>query len=208
MLPRLHLITDDAVLAAPEFTRLAESILLELGAHVALHLRGRSASARTIYQFAAGLGRLPGAVVLVNDRVDVALAAESAGVQLPGGAMSVEIARALLGPDRWIGCSVHDLEEARLAEAEGADFLIAGTIYASGTHVGARAQGPVFLDALRTAVQVPVLAIGGVQRERVAECRRAGAFGVAVIRAVWQAPDPLLAARELLDELQSGILNA
>lgn len=207
MLPRLHLITDDVVLAAPSFAETAESILLDLGDRVALHLRSRSCSGRNLYQLAARLARLPGAVTLINERVDVALVAGCAGVQLPAFSLPVEDARALLGPDRWIGRSVHTLEEARQAEAEGADFLLAGTIYASQTHADAPPRGPLFLADLHNAVQLPIMAIGGIERGRVGECRRAGAFGVAVIRAVWRAPDPLSAARELLAELQSGILN-
>ncbi|MGH7468489.1 MAG: thiamine phosphate synthase [Longimicrobiales bacterium] len=201
MLPRLHLVTNDAVVAAATFPAQAEAILQELGAQVALHLRARSASGHLLHDLACRLIRLPQAIVLLNERVDVAMATGASGVQLPARSLPVQAVRSLLGPDRWIGCSVHHLAEALLADAEGADFLVAGTIYASATHPTAPARGPGFLQELAAQVRLPIIAIGGVDLERVPECTRLGAYGIAVIRAVWAAPHPIHAARALLAQM-------
>jgi thiamine-phosphate pyrophosphorylase len=202
MLPRLHLVTNDDVLADSSFAAHAESIVRQLGGTVAVHLRGRATSARRLFDLAARLNSWPDAVVFINERVDIALAANSAGVHLPVGALPVEAARALLGPDRWIGCSVHQESEAHQAEADGADFVMAGSIYPSASHPLARAQGIGFLQNLSAHVRLPIVAIGGVDRHRVQECSRAGAYGVAVVRAVWAAAEPLPAARALLEQLE------
>ncbi len=208
MLPRLHLVTDDQVLAAPDFAVRAEAVVCALGASVALHLRSRTASSRALYDLAVRLGALPHAVILINDRVDVALAAHAAGVQLPQGGLPVAAARSLLRGQRWIGYSVHNEAESLSSQAQGADYLLAGTIFASASHPDFPPQGTELLRVLRTAVRRPIVAIGGIDASRVSQCCEAGAYGVAVIRAVWQAAEPVAAARQLLDRLELSILNS
>lgn len=120
--------------------------------------------------------------VLVNDRCDVALAAGAAGVHLPESGLPVAAARRLLGAGRLVGRSVHSLEAARAAQAEGADYVLWGPVFATPTHPG---RPPLGLEALRrlcAAVNLPVLAVGGVTGERARECREAGAAGFAGIR--------------------------
>ena len=136
-----------------------------------------------------------GAALLVNDRLDVALAAGCDGVQLGGHSMRAGDARRLLGPDRLIGASVHSREEA--AATGGADFLLVGTIYPSETHPGRAPAGPGILRGL----PLPAIAIGGMLPGRVPEVLAAGAVGVAVVRGVWGAPDPLEALGEFLSAL-------
>src|SRR5262245_32498130 len=141
MLPRLHLVTDDSILSRPDFLVQAQTIIAEQGTAVAIHLRARKLAGRSVFELAERLRESPGACILINERVDMALAAQAAGVQLPVGGLPVPEARALLGPDRWIGSSVHNRAEAERAAAAGADFLLAGTIYASETHRSAQPQG-------------------------------------------------------------------
>ncbi len=119
--------------------------------------------------------------VLLSSRCDVCLAAGAQGVNLPEMDIGVADARLLLG-DRLVGRSVHSVEGARRAEKEGADFVIFGPVWPSASHPGA---APVGLDALAgvaRSVRIPVIAIGGVTRERIAECDAAGAAGYAAIR--------------------------
>lgn len=208
MLPRLHVVTDDVVLAATNFPAQALEIVHQLGERVALHLRSRTVSSRKLYELASALGQLPGATILVNDRVDVACAVRSAGVQLPQSGLPPAAARLLLGEQRWIGCSVHDEAEARTALDQGADFLIAGTIYASESHPGWPPAGTDFVRRLCGWSACPVIAIGGIDVSRVYDCCAAGAHGVAVLRAVWRAERPVLAARQLLDCLQSSLVKS
>jgi len=136
-----------------------------------------------------------GALLLVNDRIDVALAAGADGVHLGGGSVPVEAARVLLGAAALIGVSTHAPGEA----PAGADFAFFGPVWETPSKSGA--QGEALLARAVAAAAVPVLAIGGVTAERVAAVRAAGAAGVAVIRAILAAPDPGAATRALLAAL-------
>src|SRR5437899_11785490 len=150
---------------------------------LALAERLRAATART------------GALLFVNDRLDVALAAGADGVQLGMGSVPVDVARRLLPAGTLIGVSTHAPGEAPV----GADFALFGPVWATPSKAGAQGE-----DRLREAVRaaaIPVLATGGVTAERIAAARAAGAAGVAVIRAILAAPDPRTATRALLAAL-------
>ncbi len=118
--------------------------------------------------------------VLISSRCDVVLACAAAGVNLPERDIPTRDARTLMG-SRLIGRSVHSLEDAEAAERDGADFVIFGPVWESASHPGGRAAGTAALARVATAVRIPVLAIGGVTEERIAECLAAGAAGYAAI---------------------------
>ena len=202
-LPRLHAITDDRIARWPDLDRVV-ALLATAGADLALHARGRSLSGREHYDLAVRLAAHPPARLFVNDRLDVALASGggAAGVQLRHDSLPVDAARGL-GSEWWIGRSVHSLAEARDAVAHRADYLVTGPMYATTTHPSST---PLSMDTLRAIVQLgsPVIAIGGITVDRVGELRRAGVYGIAGIRALWDAPDPAAAARDLLAELAEG----
>ena len=150
--------------------------------------------------------RRHGALLLVNDRVDVALIVEADGAHLAGTSMRPEDVRPLLGPDRWIGASAHSLAQAKEAEAGGADFVAFGPVFETPSK--APYGPPVGLDALRLvkrALSIPVLAIGGVKAENLAQVARAGADGFAVISAILADPDPESAARNLLHTWEAAV---
>ena len=138
--------------------------------------------------------------LLVNDRLDVALAVEADGVHLGQNSFSVEDARRLLGAGKLIGVSTHSQRE--IAAAQAADFIVFGPVYYTPSKA---AYGePQGLDRLRAAVAhsaVPVFAIGGIKTERVAEILETGAQGIAMISAISAAADPAQAAHELLQQL-------
>ena len=119
--------------------------------------------------------------VLVSSRCDVALAAGAAGVNLPERDVPTRDARELLG-DRLVGRSVHSLEAALAAEHNGADFVIFGPVWESSTHPEVPSTGVAALARVADALQIAVLAIGGVNEARIAECLQAGAAGYAAIR--------------------------
>jgi thiamine-phosphate pyrophosphorylase len=137
------------------------------------------------------------AKLVVNDRVDVALAAGADGVHLPEAGLPVAEARRLLGPGPLLGASVHSVRAAVAAERAGADYLIAGPIYPTRSHPGAPAAGPELVRQVRASTRLPVLAIGGITAANAAEARMAGADGLAVISAILAAVDPERAAAGL-----------
>jgi thiamine-phosphate pyrophosphorylase len=147
-----------------------------------VQLRDPCATARSLETEAARLVADSPVPVVVGGRADVALAAAAAGVHLPERDLPVAAARRLLPPPLLVGRSVHSVGAAREAEAQGADYVLFGPVFASASHPG---QPPAGLESLRRvveAVRIPVLAIGGVDADRARECRDAGAAGFAAIR--------------------------
>jgi thiamine-phosphate pyrophosphorylase len=146
--------------------------------------------------------RHAGAKLFVNDRADVALAVGADGVQRTGASLPVSALRPICPPGFMIGASVHSTAEARIAEPEGADFLIFGPVYdtLSKRQYGAP-QGLAALERVASSVRLPVLAVGGITPARVGEVRRAGAAGVAVIGAILGAERPADAVKAFLDAL-------
>jgi thiamine-phosphate pyrophosphorylase len=200
-LPRLHAITDERVARRPDLGAVATALAAAAGAGLALHARGRGLTGLEHYEVAIRLSAYPPTRLFVNDRLDVALATGAAGVQLAGGGLLPEDARHL-DPEWWIGESVHNLAEAEAARAEGADYLLVGPVFPTPTHPGRPPYGTAALGAI-VRLGLPVVAIGGITPERVREVKTAGAYGVAAIRALWDAARPAAAARSMLQELMS-----
>jgi thiamine-phosphate diphosphorylase len=195
-LPRLHAITDERIARRPDLDRFVADLAL-VGDGLAIHARGHSLSGLEHYTLAVRLTARPPVRLFINDRLDVALAARAAGVQLGGESLAPADARRL-DADWWVGRSVHSLDAARSARAEGADYLLAGPVFETASHPGASPMGVERLEEI-VALGCPVIAIGGVSRERAGALRQAGVYGVAAIRALWDAPDPAAAARHLLE---------
>lgn len=143
------------------------------------------------------LCRRLGAVSIINDRVDVALESGADGVHVGQGDLEAGRARALLGPDKIIGVSAHSPEEARRARAAGADYLGTGAAFATGTKADARPISRETIRAVAAAVDIPVVAIGGVGRENILELKGLGLAGVAVVSGIFGQKDVETAAREL-----------
>jgi thiamine-phosphate pyrophosphorylase len=198
-LPRLHAITDERIARRADLGALARVLAVGGGADLAFHARGRALNGLDHYDLSFQLSNFP-SPLFVNDRLDIALAFKARGVQLGTGSLPVSAARRL-DTAWWIGKSVHDLAEAEAAQAEGADYLLVGPVYATGTHPG---RAPIGLDALSriARLDLPVIAIGGIDTERALEVKAAGAYGIAAIRALWESADPEGSARWMLEDLQ------
>ena len=196
--PTVCLVTDRRRCGGRPLERVV-SLALDGGVN-AVQLREKDLPASELLDMALMLRGLTAgrALLLVNDRVDVALAAGADGVQLGEEALPVEAVRQLFGDRLLIGRSVHSLEGAVAAEAEGADYLVAGSIFPSASHPGRAAAGVRFLEQLKPRVGVPYLAIGGVTPNNVEDAVRAGATGAAVITAISESGDPQRAAGELV----------
>lgn len=205
LLPRLHLVTDDGVLRGPGFVETAGSILARYGDAVALHLRGHGLSGAELYRLGSELAPVAadsGALLLMNDRIDIALAVGAAGAQVGRRSIPVDVARRLLGEDRILGYSAHEPEELRNAAAGGGDYIVYGTIFPSATHPGEATAGVEGVRKAAAIATLPIIAIGGMRPERVSAVRAAGAHGVAVLGGVWYAEDPLDAVGAFLGVLE------
>lgn len=217
-LPRLHLVTDDEVLADGAFPDRARRALASGGDGVALHLRGPGTSGRRLFDLAAALlpsAERAGARLLVNDRVDVAGSAGVHGAHLGQRSLPPADARWLLGQDALLGLSVHGQDEAVAAagQAQGVagaplDYLLVGTLFPTPSHPGRPGAGVERLARVRAvAPDLPLVGIGGITPDRVSSVLAAGGHGVAVLRGVWAAEDPARAVeayRAALGEDRGG----
>jgi thiamine-phosphate pyrophosphorylase len=205
--PRLLVISDRGRMGCDPLAAVSQ---LARAGLPAFQWREKDLAAGATYTFLQGLVsalRASGepAALLVNDRIDIALAL-GIGAHLPEGALPTRIARTLLPAGTLIGRSTHSRRSAEQARDEGADYVTFGPVFDTPSK---RAYGPPQgVEALREVCEAlpgfPVLAIGGVTPPRMRACREAGAHGVAVIGAIWNASDPTAACRRLLDELSGS----
>lgn len=144
------------------------------------------------------LCREKGAVSIINDSVSIALEAGADGVHVGQSDLEAGRARALLGPDKLVGVSVHTPEEARRAQAAGASYLGAGAAFATDTKADAAPISRETMRAITDAAALPVVAIGGIHRENILELKGLGLAGAAVVSALFAQEDPKAAAEALL----------
>jgi len=180
---------------------LAQTIL-DAGARL-MQLRLQDASGRDFLAAARAIAKLcrkHGAILIVNDRVDIAILADARGAHLGQTDLPLEAARRIAGPteSKIIGISTHNVEQARAAEDGGADYIGYGPIYPGGLRNNAAGLGLDNLRAIRAAVRIPIVAIGGITEARVPEVLAAGADAVAIITDVVNAPDIGAKVRALL----------
>lgn len=142
-----------------------------------------------------------GALFVVNDYVDVALAADADGVHVGQQDESASMARQKLGPEKILGVSASFPELAVKAAVDGADYLGVGPIYATESKATRAPQGPELIERMRQVTTLPIVGIAGIGPGRAAPVIQAGADGVAVISAVLDAPDPVAVAKSLLEEV-------
>jgi thiamine-phosphate diphosphorylase len=224
VIPRLHVVTDDEILARPDFETHARDVCEAsavgverghqtgegrmIGSSVAFHLRGPRTPGRRLTQLARTLHEPAttwGVRLLLNDRLDVALAVGAAGVHLGAGSMPPDQARSLLGPRRLLGVSVHSPTEAVRAAASRVDYLFVGTLFETASHPGVSVGGARLMSSVASRVDIPLVGIGGITPQRTTQVVAAGGYGVAAIRGIWDAPSPPDAVRAYLDALERMI---
>lgn len=169
-----------------------------------IQLRLKDASTRDLLDSAQRVlasTQAAGIPLIVNDRVDVCLAAGADGVHLGQDDLPVAAARSLLGPDRIIGATTQTPDLARQAQAEGADYVAVGPMFRSPVKPGKEPVGPDRLRAVKEAVEVCVCGIGGITRVNIAQVAQAGADLFAVVSDIAGATEPQQAVRELLAAL-------
>lgn len=204
---RLHVLTDHQWSRGRDIVTVVTAAL-DGGATI-IQLRNKTASTRVLIeegQALRALTRERGALLIVNDRIDVALAVEADGAHVGQEDMPAIVARQLLGPERILGVSAATIGEAEEAVAAGADYLGVGPIYPS---IGKAAAGPAtglhLLTELAARYSTPLVAIGGITPENATEVMQAGARGVAVITAVVYAEEIASAAHRLHLSIETGL---
>ncbi len=199
--PRLHVITPPAV--GPSVIDISRAVLAA-GAPL-VQVRTKDVTDRVRLAHSAEVlaaARAARATCLVNDRVDLALALGADGVHVGEDDLPAEVARRILGGRAVVGVTCRDPKAARRAADAGASYLGVGPTYVTSTKAGLpEPMGAAGVEAIARAVDVPVIAIAGVTAEHVPELLEAGAWGVAVVGAVYGAPDPASAVAELLEVL-------
>ncbi len=212
---RLYLVTDRRAVRSGDLISACEAALTVAQAvappgTVALQLREKDLSARALYELALRLRAVcsrAGAPLIVNDRVDVAIAADADGVHLPADSIGVSMARKLLGPNRLIGVSTHSPPNVAGAAREGADFAVFGPVFDPVSKPAAgSAWGASGLRAACGAGAIPVFALGGITPDRTRELlaspySAARPAGVASIGAIFGADSPALATAAMLSAL-------
>jgi thiamine-phosphate pyrophosphorylase len=204
VLPRIHCITDFDLHDASTLDLLEAVVAAGVDA---VQVRAKSLSDAELFGFTRALvDRLSGrggAAVLVNDRIDIALAAGAHGVHLGAGDLPVAAARRLAPHSFLIGATCRNADDAEQARSAGADYAGVGPVYASTTKQGL--PSPIGLDRLAGAARVlPAVAIAGITADRVREVRAAGAHGVAVAGAICRATDPPAAARNIVEAVSGS----
>jgi thiamine-phosphate pyrophosphorylase len=198
---RLIVVTDRG-LAAPRGVHDIVRAAVEAGAPV-IQLRDKAAPAAELLQAARALLpviRAAGALLFINDRIDVALAAGADGVHLGPHDLPLNAARRIAPPELLIGFSTDNPEMARQAERDGASYIGCGAVFGTSTkpEVGDERIGTARLDEVARAVSIPVVGIGGVGITNIADIARTRASGAAAVGAVMGAGDPAAAVREIM----------
>ena len=204
----LYLVTDSTGLEESQFLQKVESACR--GGLTLLQLREKERSGREYLELAQKTKAITdayGIPLLIDDRVDIALAADAAGVHLGQSDLPLWAARKLLGPHKILGATAKAVEQALKAQEEGADYLGVGAIFPTTTKVVTVLTKVETLAEICKTVSIPVVAIGGLNAQRLSVLEQVPVAGVSVVSAIMKAPDPEQAAKELKErvlELRRG----
>lgn len=202
----LYLVSDRSLLDGRDL--LEEIMKAVKGGVSVVQLREKDASSREFYNLAAALkNKLEGSGVplIINDRLDIALAMNADGLHIGQDDLPFPVARRLLGADKLIGLSVSSRAEAEEGVRQGADYLGVGPVFATPTKPDAALPtGISLLAELKKHTSVPLVAIGGINLDNIAAIREFGTDGVAVVSALMGSHDIEMAARRILAKWQAG----
>lgn len=194
----LYLVTDSTNRDIESFCAIVDQALQ--GGVTLVQLREKSATSREFYQRALRIKEVTDRFqvpLIINDRLDIALAVNAAGLHIGQEDLPVAVARRLLGPDKILGATAATVADALAAQAAGADYLGSGAVYPTGTKPGKAILPLSVLTQIKQALRIPVVAIGGITAENIGPVRDAGVDGVAVVSAIMDSADPTTAAKTL-----------
>jgi thiamine-phosphate pyrophosphorylase len=200
----LYVITDSSLIKEEDFEGKIKEVVSN-GATV-VQLREKTLSLSAFFKKALLVRKMipEDVLFMVNDRVDIAIASGADGVHLGQEDLPISAARTILGPHKIIGASTHSVEQAQQAEREGADYVATGPVFSTTTKpdVGS-AKGIEIIGKVKEKVDIPVIAIGGINSNNVKRTLKAGADGVAVISAVFKQANTGLATRRLSEKIRA-----
>lgn len=194
----LYLISDEKILKGRDFIESLEQAMM--GGVNVLQLRAKETSSKIFYQQALEVKKLTqkyNIPLIINDRMDIALAVDAEGVHLGQEDLPVHVARQLMGPDKILGVSTANLKEAEKAQAEGADYIGVGALFPTKTKNNTRRVSLEELRLIKERISIPVVAIGGISEDNINSVLQTGIDGVALVSAVLGKEDIQGATKEL-----------
>jgi len=201
----LYVILDGQASGGRRLDELLDAVLA--GGCRIVQLREKTMPPAGLFPLAQALRRRcreAGALFIVNDRVDLALAVEADGAHVGQDDLPAREARRLLPPPMILGVSTHNADQARRARDDGADYVAVGSMFPTGSKISFELVGPELVRRVRADIPVPLVAIGGITRDNLSQVIEAGADAVAVISAIGKARDPAAAVREFLETIRSA----
>lgn len=195
----LYLVTDRDVLKGRDLCEAIEASIK--GGVTLVQLREKDISSLDFYNLAAAVKKITdkyNVPLIINDRIDIALAVDAAGVHVGQSDIPANVARKIIGEDKILGISAATLEEAKLAEAEGADYLGIGAVFPTDTKKDARSVSVELLDEIKKSLTVPVVGIGGISESNVELLKESKIDGIAVVSAILGKHDIEQAAKNML----------
>lgn len=202
----LYLVTDRELMSTGNLETAVEEAIE--GGVTMVQLREKSASSKEFYEQAVRIKEITehyGVPLIINDRIDIALAVGADGVHIGQSDIPAATARMIIGPDMILGVSASSVGEALQAQIDGADYLGVGAMFHTGTKKDAQIVSMEELKQIRQAVQIPIVAIGGINRENAASFRETKIDGLAVVSAIISKPDIKGAAAELKRLFLEGV---
>jgi len=197
--PTLYVVLDRGAAAGRDLGDLLDAVIA--GGARMIQLRDKSSPSGRLLPLAEQLHarcRDAGAIFIVNDRVDLAVAVGADGVHLGQDDLPARVARPLLRPGMILGVSTHSVEQARQAQADGADYVAVGSMFPTRSKPDFELVGPALVRALRPEIRVPLVGIGGITPDNVGEVIRVGADGIVVISVVCGVSDPVAVSAHVL----------
>ncbi len=194
----LYLVTDRELMSCDTIEESVERAIA--GGASVVQLREKNATSREFYELAVRVKKITaprGVPLIINDRIDICLAADTNGVHLGQKDIPCDIARRILGSEKIIGVSAATPEEAAKAERDGADYLGVGAVFSTSTKTDTRPVTPEIIRGIRAAVTIPFVVIGGINSENIETLKGLGINGAAVVSAVVAQPDIETAARTM-----------
>lgn len=194
----LYLVTDRRNKTTEDFLKIIEEAIQ--GGVTVVQLREKNTSTKEFYQIAIKLKEITQKYkipLIINDRIDIALAIDCEGVHLGQDDMPAEIARKILGKDKLIGVSAHNIEEAKKAVLDGADYIGSGAVFPTSTKNDASDVPIEKLKDITNSINIPTVAIGGIKSENIKQLENTNISGISVVSAIMESENPAKASEKL-----------